>query len=131
LMGGGFAHPGLPNGDSPESRRGAVALNRAVAESNADGAEMPRLAVPVLGSAVNVDMTETLVVGALLAGQPAEVEALTAVLEEQLRRGGRTLQKDGKPVTDPKEAKDIATAVVRHVLDKRAPVLRRLGVLGA
>ena len=129
LIGGGFAHPALPNGGSPEARRNTAALNRAVADSNADGAEMPRLALPILGTAVNVDMTETLVVGALLAGQPAEVVALTAVLEEQLRRGGRTLQKDAKPVTDPAEAKDIATAIVRHVLDKRAPLLRRLGVL--
>ena len=127
LIAGGYAHPAMPNGAAPVARQAAARLNRAVADAN--GAEMPRLVTPVLGTALNVDMTETLVVGALLAGDPAEVVSLTATLEEQLRRGGRTIQKDGKPVTDPEEATEIAATIVRHVLDKRAPLLRRLGVL--
>jgi hypothetical protein len=129
LIGAGYAHPGLPLGGSPESRRATVGLNRAVAALNGDGADMPRLISPILGTALTVDMTETLVAGILMAGHPAEVVSLTEALVTHLRRGGRTLQRDGKPVTDPVEAKDMATAIVRHVLDRRAPLLRRLGVL--
>ena len=129
LISGGYAHPGMPDGTSSAARQSAAQLNRAVAEANTDGAEMNRLASPFLGTALTVDVTETMVVGALLTGHPAEVMSLTAVLEAQLRRGNRTMQKDGQPVTDPAEATELAAAVVRHVLDKRAPLLRRLGVL--
>lgn len=129
LIGGGYAHPALPLGDSPEALRATAGLNRAVASMNAEGADMPRLVSPILGTAVTADMTETLVAGSLMAGHPAEVVSLTEMLVTQLRRGGRTLQRDGKPVTDPGEATRIATEVVRHVLDRRAPLLRRLGVL--
>ena len=91
---------------------------------------MPRLTASTLGTALSVDMTETLLAGALLDGQTAEVASLTAELQTLLRRGNRSLQKDGKPVADPVEATNIATAIVRHALDKRVPVLRRLGMLG-
>lgn len=129
LISGGYAHPGLPNGASVEARQATAGLNRAVAAANADGAEMPRLASPVLGTALTVDVTETLVAGALMAGQQPEVESLAAELEALLRRGGRTLQKDGQQVTEPAKATELATAIVRHILDNRAPLLRRLGVL--
>ena len=131
LIGGGFAHPGLPHGDSAEARRTSAALNRAIGALNTDGTELPRLTCPVLGTALRVDMTETLVVEALLSGHPADVAPLTEILREKLRRGGRTLRKDGNPVTNETEAMEVATTIVRHVLEKRAPVLRRLGVLEA
>ncbi len=130
LISGGYAHPGLPDGGSAEARRAAAALNRAVADANAGGSDMARLTSPVLGTALGVDVTETMVVGALLGGQTEDVDALTATLEAQLRRGGRSIQKDGQPVTDPTEATAIAKSLVRHVVEKRAPLLRQLGVLG-
>ena len=130
LIGGGYAHPALPAGDSQEARRATAGLNRAIADLNADGVEMPWLASPVLGTALMVDMTETLLTGALLAGHPAELASLTVVLEQQLRKGGRSLQKAGQPVAEPAEATSMATTIVGHVLNKRVPVLRRLGVLG-
>jgi SAM-dependent methyltransferase len=129
LISGGYAHPALPDGGNAESRRAVANLNRAVAEANANGSDMPRLTSPVLGTALTVDVTETMVVGALLAGHKAEVGSLTAILEDQLRRGGRTIQKDGQPVADPAAATQIASALVSHVLDVRAPLLRQLGVL--
>ena len=129
LISGGYAHPALPDDGSAESRRTTADLNRAVAEANASGSDMARLASPVLGTALTVDVTETMVVGALLTGHLPEVASLTATLESQLRRGGRTIQKDGQTVADPIEATTIATSIVRHVLDNRAPLLRRLGIL--
>jgi SAM-dependent methyltransferase len=129
LISGGYAHAALPLGGVAEAKRTTAALNRVIADSNVDGAEMARTVSPTLGTAVQVDMTESLITGALLAGHPAEVEPLTSTLEGMLRRGGRNLQKDGKPLTDPAAVREIASGLVRHVLDQRAPVLRRLGVL--
>ena len=129
LISGGYAHPALPNGGSAESRHAVARLNRAVAESNASGSDMPRLTSPVLGSSLTVDVTETMVVGALLGGAKPDVASLTATLESRLRLGGRTIQKDGQTVADPVEATKIATSIVRHVLENRAPLLRQLGVL--
>ena len=131
LMAGGYAHPGLPNGEGRDARLPAAGLNRMIAAYNSDGADMLRLASPIMGTAITADVTETLLVGALLAGQPAEVASLTEGLIAQLRTSGRTLQKDGQAMANPAEAADIATTIVRHVLDKRAPLLLRLGVLDA
>ena len=130
MIGGGFVHPGLPLGDSAAARLATANLNRAVAGLNADGADMPCLASSSLGTALTVDMTETLLAGALIEGHSAEAVSLTAELERLLRRGNRSVQRDGRPVTDSAEATNIAEAMVRHALDKRIPLLRRLGVLG-
>ena len=76
-----------------------------------------------------MDVVETLLVGELLEGKPAELNALTKDLPALLARSGRTIQRDGKPVTDPLEADRMATDLVRQFLDQRVPVLRSLGVL--
>jgi hypothetical protein len=46
-----------------------------------------------------------------------------------LRRSGRSVQRDGKPVTDPAETMRIVTEAVVGMLERRVPLLRRLGVL--
>jgi hypothetical protein len=46
-----------------------------------------------------------------------------------LVRSGRNVQRDGKPVADPVEARQIVSDAVRTMIEKRFPVLRRLGVL--
>jgi hypothetical protein len=130
LITGGFAHPVVPGGDSEAARAGAAALNRAIADANAIGADMPRLAVPLTGSALNVDMLETMVVGELLAGKPAELAGLTTAVLGLLQRSGRSVQREGKPVTDPVVARGIVAEVMETLLERRLPLLRRLGVVG-
>jgi SAM-dependent methyltransferase len=129
LVGGGFAHPMLPEGGTEAGRAAAGRLNQAIARANADGADLPRLAAPALGSAVGVDMLEVMVVGAVLAGRPAEVEMLTGDVLVALARAGRSVQRDGTAVTDPAEARRIVADAISGMIEKRFPVLRILGVL--
>jgi len=128
LVHGGYAHPLLAGGDAAAARDSARRLNQATARAVADGADMPRLVLPVLGAALAVDMIEVLVVGALLDGRPAEVESLADAVAASLARGGRTVQRDGKPVTDPAEARTLITEAVHRTL-ARASLLSELGVL--
>ena len=67
--------------------------------------------------------------GELLAGKPADVGALATEIVAVLGRGGRSVQRDGKPVTDPAETLRIVTEAVAGMLERRVPLLRRLGVL--
>jgi SAM-dependent methyltransferase len=129
LITGGYAHPVLQDGLSPAARQGAAALNRAVAALNADGGDMPRLVAPAIGSAMNVDLLETLTVGEILAGRPAEVESLSGAVLELLTRAGRSVQRDGKPVADPVAARSILAQALTGVVERRLPVLRALGVV--
>ncbi len=129
LIAGGYAHPMLPDGGSAAGHDAARRLNVAIARANARAADLPRLAAPAIGSAIGVDLLETLVVGELLAGKPADVGTLTAELVGVLGRSGRSVQRDGKPVTDAGETTRIVTEAVAGTLERRVPLLRRLGVL--
>jgi SAM-dependent methyltransferase len=129
LVAGGCAHPMLPEGGTAAGRDAARRLNVAIALANANGADLPRLAAPAIGSAVGVDFLETLVVGELLAGRPADVGMLTEQLMAVLVRNGRSIQRDGEPVRDPAEARQVVADAVRGILEQRLPVLRGLGVL--
>jgi hypothetical protein len=78
---------------------------------------------------VGVDVLETLVVGELLAGRPADVEPLVTEVLKILARSGRSVQKDGMPVTDQGQSRQIVADAIRTMIEKRFPILRRLGVL--
>jgi SAM-dependent methyltransferase len=129
LVAGGYAHPMLPDGGTAAGHEAARRLNQAIARANASAADLPRLAAPAIGSSVGMDILETLLVGELLAGKPADVGALAPELAGVLVRSGRSVQRDGKPVTDQAETLRVVTDAVVGMLERRVPVLRRLGVL--
>jgi SAM-dependent methyltransferase len=129
LVAGGYAHPMLPPNGAAARREATRRLNLAIARANANAADLPRLAAPAIGSAIGADILETLLVGELLAGKPADIGALTAQLVGLLGRSGRSVQRDGKPVTDASETMRIVTEAVVGLLERRVPLLRRLGVL--
>ncbi len=129
LVAAGYAHPMLPGGGAAAGHEAARRLNLAIAQANADAADLPRLAAPAIGSSIGADILETLLVGELLAGKPADVGALAAQLVGLLGRSGRSVQRDGKPVSDASETTQIVTEAVVGLLERRVPLLRRLGVL--
>jgi hypothetical protein len=131
LIASGYAHPLLPGGGSAAGRDASGRLNRTIAETNGNGGELARLVVPATGSSLNVDLLETLAVGELLSDRPKDLEALTTSVFEGLNRGSRSVQRDGKPVANPAEAREIVNVVLREILERRVPLLRRLGVLDA
>ena len=130
LVAGGYAHPMLPDGGTAAGHEAARRLNLAIARANANGADLPRLAAPAIGSAVGADVLETLLVGELLAGKPADVGALASEVLGVLARGGRSVQREGKPVTDAAETLRIVTEAVAGMLERRVPLLRRSGGAG-
>jgi SAM-dependent methyltransferase len=129
LVSGGYAHPMLPEGGTAAGRDTARRLNRAIAQTNGNGVDLPRLVAPAIGSVVGADLLETLVVGELLAGRAADVEPLATEILAALARGARNVQREGKPVTDPQEAHRIVVDAIRNMLERRVPVFRRLGIL--
>jgi SAM-dependent methyltransferase len=128
LAAGGYAHPALPGGGSPEAHDASHRLNRAIAEANRNAADLTQLAAPLLGSAFPSEPLETLVVGELLAGRPADVASLAAELLAVLARTGRSVQRDGQPVNDPVEANRIMAEAIATIIERRLPMLRQLGV---
>jgi Predicted methyltransferase regulatory domain len=129
LVSGNYAHPLLPDGGTAAGREASRRLNQAIARSNANAGDLPRLAAPAIGSSIGADVLETLLVGELLAGRPADVEPLGTDILAMLARGGRNVQRDGETVTDPAEAAAIVSDAIRIVLERRLPVLRALGVV--
>jgi hypothetical protein len=129
LVAGGYAHPMLPNGGTTAGHEASRRLNIAIARANSSAADLARLAAPAIGSAVGGDSLEVLLVGELLTGEPPDVTRLSEQLVGILTRSGRTVQREGTPVTDPAEARRVVADAVIAMLEKRVPVLRRLGVL--
>jgi SAM-dependent methyltransferase len=131
LVFGGYAHPMLPDGSTTAGREASRRLNQAIVHANTNASDLRWLAAPVIGSANGADMLETLLVGELLVGKPAEVEALASQILGMLARSGRSVQRDGTAVTDPVEARRIVSDAIRGLLERRVPLLKTLGVLPA
>ncbi len=129
LVAGGFAHPLLPVGGTSAGCEASRRLNLAIARANANAAELPRLVAPAIGSVIGADVLETFFVGELLAGRPPETDALVTPLLAALTRSGRSVQREGKPVTDPAETMRMVSEAIDSLIEKRVPVLRQLGVL--
>jgi len=129
LNAGGYCHPILPGGASQAGREASARLNAAIAQANSVGADMPRLVLPAIGSALNVDILETLAVGEVLAGRDKDMETLTAAVHAGLASGGRAVQKEGQPVQDPTEARQIIRGALENFNARRLPLLRSLGAL--
>jgi hypothetical protein len=131
LIWGGYAHPMLPADLAQAAQAPARAVNQAIVRATANATDIPFLFAPTIGAAVGGDVLEILVVGQLLDGKSPQLDLLTTDVLALLGRSGRNVQKDGKAVTDPAEARQITSEAIRGVLERRVPLLRRLGVLEA
>lgn len=104
LIAAGYAHPVAP----VTAADGAAALNRALAASVRDGESPAHLVSPVLGTAIEADLTEILTVDALMEGHTG------AALAQSVQRG---LDQGGHGPAEP--AAD------------RVPLFRAIGILPA
>jgi SAM-dependent methyltransferase len=129
LMAGGYAHPLMPGSTAQSSQPTALALNRAIIAVNSGGGDLPRLVVPTMGTALNFDLMETLVAGALLDGVSPDPGTLAEEVLRRLASGGRSMQRGGNPITDREEALRLASNTIAEFLKKRLDLLRRLGIL--
>ncbi|MGE4049285.1 MAG: methyltransferase regulatory domain-containing protein, partial [Acetobacteraceae bacterium] len=121
LVAGGYAHPMMPGGESQAARDGATRLNLAIAELNGSGGDMPRLCLPATGSAMNVDLLETLAIGEILAGRSGDAASMAEAVQTALARSGRAVQRDGQAVTDPGEARRIVVDALYNIMERRVP----------
>ncbi len=129
LIAGGFCHPMLPDGLSAGARESTARLNAAIAHINGHGGDLSRLALPAFGSAMTIDLLETLAIGEMIAGNPSDIPNLASAVAAGLARSGRSVQREGQVVTDPTQAREIITAVLGNMMERRLPVLRMLGVV--
>lgn len=129
LVSGEYAHPMLPEGGTEAGREASRRLNLAIAQANANAADLPWIAAPAIGSAIRGGLLEPLLVGELLAGKPAEIAPLARELVRLLGRSGQSVRRGGEPITDPAETTRVVTESVTGMLEKRVPVLRQLGVI--
>jgi SAM-dependent methyltransferase len=125
LITGGFAHPAVPGTPAIASARG---LNMEIARRNGLGHTLPWLAAPAIGSAVPADPIQIAMVADRLAGEVRSPEAMTEHLISVLAPSGRTVQRDGQPVTDPAQVRAILAEQVA-VFQRTQHLSRRLGLL--
>lgn len=128
LISGGYAHPALPAAIQVAARGGTDRLNGAIAAVNADGGDINHLASPVVGSALQADPLETLLVHEQAAGSPMDLDRLTGRLLAKLGQAGRPVRQDGEAVTDAGQAYQVLKQTLSAMIEGRLPVLARLGV---
>jgi SAM-dependent methyltransferase len=131
LIAAGEAHPVLPKAVSHEAASGVTRLNDAIIDAITRGEEIGYLVSPLLGAAIEVKPLEALTIGALLNGhKPADLHGLTKTVLMAMRRGERSVTRNGVPVEDVAEATAILRDAVFQILEHRVPMFRSLGVLG-
>ena len=127
MMTGGLAHPAKATPD-PAAAAASRALNAAIADYNGLGGALGVLASPVIASGVGVDFVETLMLSELQAGR-GDPDALAEHILDRLTFTGRSVVREGKPVTDMAIARTEMTATVNRLLAERMGLWRRLGLL--
>jgi hypothetical protein len=129
LIANGYVHPALPEAVRANARGSTDRLNATICAFIADGGDIARLAAATIGSELGVEALEALVVREKLSGRSMEVDALTDRILAALTQAGRTVQRDGKPVQDMTEARGLVRESVVGVVQRRLPILVRLGVI--
>ncbi|MDB5441290.1 MAG: hypothetical protein JWM33_3717 [Caulobacteraceae bacterium] len=128
LIGTGQASPVQEEPDikaaTPSSRR----LNAAIVEPNAHSGEITVLASPVIGSGVNLNRVEQLLVRAVSRGGKTP-QAWTEEVWNIFVSQNQALVHEGKPLATPEEnmAELMRQALVFEA--ERLPVLKRLGIV--
>jgi hypothetical protein len=128
LISGGYAHPVLPGGAPAEARTRTQALNRAIAALNAGGADLRHAAAPLIGSALGMDVLETLLLAALVEAPETPDETLADRLLDALARTGRGVQREGQAVAEAGEARGVVRDLIHGFRNDKLPVLQRLGM---
>jgi ubiquinone/menaquinone biosynthesis C-methylase UbiE len=130
LIAAGHAHPVMPPEVAQKAAAAVGQLNEAIVEAVSRGEEPGYLVSPVVGSAVTASAWEILTVGALSHGGSQDDPAgLTERVLLAMRRGGRSVVRDGAPVENGAEATAILREVIAGIVEHRVPLFRALGVL--
>ncbi len=124
LMSGGYVHPAMPKPVPDPALSGTARLNAVLCDSAASGGDVGHLASPVIGSAVPLDLAETL----MLRGLGTERGVSPERLAQDLAQLGRPVQRDGVVVNDLFQAAALLRQAADALREQRLPALRRLGI---
>ena len=122
LLGGGQIHPAPGGAAGP-----AAGFNRALVEEMEYGGGARHIAAGVTGTGVPVSFTDLLGLRAALRGEDAAETARLGL--ELMARGSTTVQKDGKPLTDPKEAEAEVLRRIKAFPETKLPLLHQIGAV--
>jgi len=123
LIAAGHAHPVMPPLMAHEAAPVVARLNDAIIDAITRGEELSYLVSPLLGAAIETNPLEALTIGALQYGRdPADLDGLTESVMLAMRRGGRSVVRDGAPVEDEVEAASILRDIITHLLEQRVPL---------
>jgi hypothetical protein len=111
----------------PGKIRIALPINRALVAAGREEMAREYLVSPATGSGLVVDSIDALALTLLEEDVP--VGKLAAAVAEELRRRGIRVNKDGVPVTDPKEAEARTGELVGRFLTRTLVTLMRYGVV--
>ena len=125
LVESGQAHP-LVEGDAGAS---AQALNGALLDDAPLDESMQFLCAAALGSGAYVPNAEQLILHALRQRQQGSAAELTQVVWRHFKAQNKRLMRDGKRIEDEGENIKELEARVNDFLERRLPLLRRLGVV--
>lgn len=126
MIGTGQAHPLLPAADARAARR----LNAVVARRALAGADYAFLAAGKLGTALPANLLQMAAVQETMASAAAalNLEALAQKCLTAMTRLGRSLLKEGKPISDPAAALAEVKNQLGPFLADSLPLWRKLGV---
>lgn len=122
------AHWVMPiSSTSTTSKHPARAVNAALAQAVLDGAPYSFAVLPRAGCAISMAESDWILFALELAKKPES--ALVSELAIALSQLGRTLMKDGQPVTDPAIQTAMLTRAVQSYLKGKQVLFKRLGAL--
>jgi hypothetical protein len=124
LLGAGQIHPAA---GGPAAAASAAAFNRALAAEMEHGGAARHLAAGVAGTGVPVGFVDMLAVRSVLREEAPEAAARSGFA--LMTRAGATVQKDGKPLTDPAQAQAELARRIGRFRETALPVLRHIGAL--
>jgi len=125
LTAAGYIQP-LPGTGQEVNTAPARRFNDAALRRLKQGRELPALASPVLGHGLPVGLPDQLFLAAEQEGRGGDVR----FVYETMSRLGRNILKDGKAMESEGEAMEYLERLAREFTEKRAGLLRMLGVWG-
>ncbi len=128
LLSGGLLAPLFPGSPSADAVALAGRLNEVHATLFEHGWDLPYIACPGLGAAMTADALTVMALESLRSGLAMDEASLVEDVLSRLARAGRVVGREGKPVTDPIQAREAATDTMRLFLRDHLPIYRGLGV---
>ncbi len=129
LATGGMAHL---SGHLPRTKAACApgrALNAVIAAQNIAGANLPFVVAPLLGTALQIDPMETMLLPQYVDGSVPDPGGVIETLLSMLTQSGRSPMKEGRLIEDPAEARAVLAGTVEKFVTERLPLLRRLGAV--